>query len=108
MGASLLYGRYEAVWKMLAIGLLVCIVVSCYSCAEGQGKLTEEQQLRINQWKQYFPKDNWNPLCWDVTWDSEANKWIEGITVPPSPPPNHPELGKEANPDWPWMPGKKH
>lgn len=94
-------------WKLLATGLVLFFIgASCCSCAE-EGKPTAEQQLRISRWQQTFSSENWNPLCWDVAWDPESKQWIEGITVPPSPPPNHPELGKEANPDWPWLPGQK-
>ena len=95
-------------WKLLAsVSLLLMIAVGCYSCVAEQEELTEEQQLRITKWRQYFSEESWNPYCWQVLWDSEMKGWAEGITVPPSPPPNDPALGKEANPDWPWLPGQK-
>ena len=95
-------------WKSLATGLmLLFMAVSCYSCVEEQGKPTEEQQLPITKWEETFSKENWAPLCWHVTWDSEMKEWAIRMTVPPSPSPDDPELGREANPDWPWMSGQK-
>ena len=94
-------------WKLLGVGLVLFFMTVSYSCLEQQPKPTEEQQLRITKWEQNYSKENWNPLCWDVVWESQMNEWIEGITVPPSPSPDDPEFGKEANPDWPWMPGQK-
>ena len=95
-------------WKLPAIALALFFVsVSCYSCAQEEAKLTEEQQLRMTKWEQSYSKENWNPLVWNVMWDSQLNQWIERETVPASPPPDHPEFGTKANPDWPWMPGQK-
>ena len=95
-------------WKLPAIALgLFFVTVNCYSCAQEEAKLTEEQQLRITKWEQSFSKENWNPQCWNAVWESEMKGWIVGITVAPSPSPDDPELGTEANPDWPWMPGQK-
>lgn len=95
-------------WKFVGVGLILFFMtVSSYSCLEQQPKPTEEQQLRMTKWEQSFSEENWAPLCWNVTWDSEMNEWAIRMSVPPSPSPDDPELGKEANPDWPWMPGQK-
>lgn len=58
---------------------------------------------RVSEWN--FNQDNWYGYIWSISW--QDGQWIISISVPPSPPPDDPILGKDNNPCYPFYPSER-